>query len=211
MMVAWKRLGSRVAQDVLSNRCLRERVETEPVAFAKELQRCKLFLAKHGDDPIQRNTARAPDKFGVHEFTWHNLCRRYGPIGTSADWTLVRHYYIATMSCRWTRGWELNPNSPEDPALIVRSQLTAWTAELELLLQDPQVQKFAELREKIDEAGAFLVEANAEPLSNRLGPPRGMGNGVKRIGLGIPDNELSALKADDLEDLAVRTRPIAAR
>jgi len=38
-----------------------------------------------------------------------------------------------------------------------------------------------------------------------------MGNGVKRIGLGIPDNELSALKADDLEDLAVRTRPIAAR
>lgn len=178
----------------------------------------------------------------------------------------------------------MKPDSPEDPASVVRSQLTAWTAELELLLQDPQVQKFAELREKIDEAGAFLVEANAEPLSNRLapfdpydaydafefawdltgrevstlevsklahgrfpalsdkdrrlmihylidhgvaevarktpsghptwyrfGPPRGMGNGVKRIGLGIPDNELSALKADDLEDLAVRTRPIAAR
>ena len=54
--------------------------------------------------------------------------------------------------------------------MIVRSQLTAWTAELELLLQDPQVQKFAELREKIDEAGAFLVEANAEPSSNRLAP-----------------------------------------
>src|SRR5207247_10504255 len=31
-------------------------------------------------------------------------------------------------------------------------------------------QKFAELREKIDEAGAFLVEANAEPSSNRLAP-----------------------------------------
>ena len=259
-------------------------IEAQSVALAIEPYRREFLFAKHGDDPMQRNTARAPDKFGVHEFTWHNLCRRYGPIGTSADWTLVRHYYIATMSCRWTRGWELNPNSPEDPALIVRSQLTAWTAELELLLQDPQVQKFAELREKIDEAGAFLVEANAEPLSNRLapfdpydaydafefawdltgrevstlevsklaqgrfpalsdkdrrlmihylidhgvaevarktpsghptwyrfGPPRGMGNGVKRIGLGIPDNELSALKADDLEDLAVRTRPIAAR
>jgi len=52
---------------------------------------------------------------------------------------------------------------------------------------------------------------SGHPTWYRFGPPRGMGNGVKRIGLGIPDNELSALKADDLEDLAVRTRPIAAR
>jgi hypothetical protein len=168
--------------------------------------------------------------------------------------------------------------------MIVRSQLKAWTAELELLLQDPQVQKFAELREKIDDAGALLAEANGEPLLHRLapfdpydaydafefawdlkgrevsttevsklahgrfpalsnegrrlmihylidngvaevarktasghptwyrfGPPRGMGNGGKRIGFGIPDNELSALKTDDLEDLAVRTRPTAVR
>src|SRR5437660_940624 len=169
-MVAWKRPGLRVAQDVLSDRCLREGVEAEPVAFAKDLQRCELVLAKDGDDARQRDTARAPDKLGVHEFTCHNLCRRYGSIGTSADWTLVRHYYIATMSCRWTRGWELNPNSPEDQALVVRSQRKAWTAELELLLRDPQVQKFTELREKIDEADAFIIETNAKPLANRSAP-----------------------------------------
>jgi len=45
--------GSRVAHDILPDRRLREGVETEPVAFAKGLQRRELFLAKHGDDPIQ--------------------------------------------------------------------------------------------------------------------------------------------------------------
>src|SRR6266571_3162172 len=48
-----QRPGSRVAHDVLPDRRLREGVETEPVAFAKDLQRRELFLAKHGDDPIQ--------------------------------------------------------------------------------------------------------------------------------------------------------------
>src|SRR5437773_10940037 len=100
MMVAWKRLGSRVAQDVLSNRCLRERVETEPVAFAKELQRCELFLAKHGDDPIQRNTASSSNIRGEHENIWHKLCRRYRRIGSSVDWPLDRDDYIASMSSR---------------------------------------------------------------------------------------------------------------
>src|SRR5438445_4756008 len=74
------------------------------------------------------------------------------------------------MSCRRTRGWELTPNSPEDQALVVRSQRKAWTAELELLLRDPQVQKFTELREKIDEADAFIIETNAKPLANRSAP-----------------------------------------
>ena len=171
----------------------------------------------------------------------------------------------------------MNANSPEDRASVVRSQLKVWTAELELLRRDPRVQKFTELREKIDEADAFIVETNALPLSSRaspfdpydaydafefardlegreistpevsklafgrfpdmsdethrlmilylidngvaevarttasghptwyrFGPPRWRGNGGKRIGLGIPDNELSAFKADDLEDLVVR-------
>jgi len=263
---------------------LRQGIEADSVALAVEPYRREFLLAKHGDDPIQRNTAKAPDKFGVHEFTWHNLCRQYGPLGNSADWTLVRHYYIATMYCRRTRGWELTPNSPEDQALVVRSQRKAWTAELEILLRDPRVQKFTELQEKIDEADAFIIEANAKPSANRSAPfdpydaydafefawdltgqevsslevsklahgrfpdlsnegrrlmihylidngvaevarktasgqptwyrfgsPRGMGNVGKRIGLGIPDNELSALKTEDLEDLAVRAAPASAR
>src|SRR5947209_19104183 len=74
------------------------------------------------------------------------------------------------MSCRWTRGWELNPNSPEDQALVVRSQRKAWTAELEILLRDPRVQKFTELQEKIDEADAFIIEANAKTSANRSAP-----------------------------------------
>ena len=178
------------------------------------------------------------------------------------------------------RGWELIANSPEDPASIVRSQLKAWTAELEFLLRDPRVQKFTELQEKIDEADAFIVETNATPLSNRASPfdpydaydafefardlkgrelsplevsnlafgrfpemsdetrrlmllylidngaavvarrtasgdptsyrfvePREGGTPGTRKRLGIPDNELSAFKWDDLEDLVVRTLP----
>src|SRR5207249_6650388 len=74
------------------------------------------------------------------------------------------------MSCRRTRGWELTLNSPEDQALVVRSQRKAWTAELELLLRDPKVQKFTELQEKIGEADAFIMETNARPLANRSAP-----------------------------------------
>jgi hypothetical protein len=168
--------------------------------------------------------------------------------------------------------------------LVVRSQRKAWTAELEILLRDPQVQKFTELQGKIDEADAFILETNAKPLANqsapfdpydaydafefawdltgrevsslelsrladgrfpdlsndgrrlmiqylidngvaevarktdsgqptwyRFGSPRGMGNVRKRIGLGIPDNELSALKTEDLEDLVVRASPASAK
>src|SRR2546427_461317 len=65
--------GSRVAHDVLPDRRLRQGIETEPVAPAVEPYRREFLLPKHGDDPIQRNTARAPDKFGVHEPMWPDL------------------------------------------------------------------------------------------------------------------------------------------
>jgi len=152
------------------------------------------------------------------------------------------------------------------------------------LLQDPRVQKFTELQEKIDEADAFIVETNGLPVSNRAGlfnpydaydafefardlegreistqevfklafgrfpdmsnetrrlmilylidngaavvarrtasghptwyrfvEPRETGALGTRGRLGIPDNELSAFKSEDLEDLAVRATPIAVR
>src|SRR2546425_12779166 len=64
----------------------------------------------------------------------------------------------------------MKPASPEDPASVVRSQLTAWTAELEILSRDPSVRKFAELRQKIDEVDVFLDEAVAPPAPSRSSP-----------------------------------------
>src|SRR5207245_9249209 len=64
----------------------------------------------------------------------------------------------------------MKPASPEDPASVVRSQLTAWTAELEILSRDPRVRKFAELRQKIDEVDVFLDEAVAPPAPSRSSP-----------------------------------------
>src|SRR2546426_484871 len=61
----------------------------------------------------------------------------------------------------------MKPASPEDPASVVRSQLTAWTAELEILSRDPRVRKFAELRQKLDEVDVFLDEAVAPPAQGR--------------------------------------------
>ena len=78
--------------------CLRQGIEAEPVAPAVEPYRREFLFPKHGDDPIQRNTARAPDKFGVHEPMWPDLFGKEWPLGNSADWTVVRHYYIPTMS-----------------------------------------------------------------------------------------------------------------
>ncbi len=184
------------------------------------------------------------------------------------------------MSSPWTRGWEMKPDILEDPASVVRSQLTAWMAELEVLSRDPRVRKFAELGEKIDEVDFLLDEAVAPPAPNRSSPfqpydaydayefgrdlagqevstlelfklAQGrfpdmsnesrrltvqylIDNGVaevarktssgrptwyrfgslgdrrvggKRKGLGIPDNELSMLKTEDLEDLVIRVAP----
>src|SRR2546426_698330 len=90
--------GSRVAHDIFPDGCLRQGVEAEPVAPAVEPYRREFLLPKHGDDPIQRNTAKAPDKSGVHESIWRDLSRRKTSIGNSADWRVLRHYYIPTMS-----------------------------------------------------------------------------------------------------------------
>ncbi len=175
-------------------------------------------------------------------------------------------------------GWELNPELPEDFASVIRSELKAWMIELEVLSRDPSVRKFAELRQKIDEADAIIDEAVAppapdrsspfhpydaydafefakdisgrevstlqlsklaydrfpewsddsrrfmvqyliengvaevaettvsgRPTSYRFGSLRNGGIAGRRSRLGIPENELSALKADDLDDLVVGT------
>ena len=64
----------------------------------------------------------------------------------------------------------MKPNIPEDPASVVRSQLTVWMAELEVLSRDPRVRKFAELREKVEEVDVFLDEAVAPPAPTRSSP-----------------------------------------
>src|SRR5439155_15696138 len=78
---------SRMALQIFPDCGFRQGIEAQSVALAIEPYRREFLFAKHGDDPMQRNTARAPDKFGVHEFTWHNLCRQYGLLGNSANWT----------------------------------------------------------------------------------------------------------------------------
>ena len=172
----------------------------------------------------------------------------------------------------------MKPHFPEDSASVIRSQLTSWMAELEVLGRDPRVRKFAELQQKIDEVDVFLDEAVvAPPAPNRSSPfqpydaydayefgrdlagrelstlelsklahgrfpewsnesrrfmvdyliengvaevagttaagrPKryrfgALGNrGVagRRMRLGVPDNELSAFKGEDLEDLVAR-------
>lgn len=179
----------------------------------------------------------------------------------------------------------MTPDLPQDLSLVVRSQLQAWTAELEVLSQDPRVKKFTELRQKIDEADTFLDEtvvpttpnrfspfhpyeaydafefardlagrevstaqlarladgrfpewstesrrfmvrylvdhgvaevaqttASGRPMQYRFGSLGREGIVRKRRRLGIPDNELSAFKADDLEDPIVQgARPESAR
>ncbi|HWM51717.1 MAG TPA: hypothetical protein VNP71_00910 [Thermoplasmata archaeon] len=64
----------------------------------------------------------------------------------------------------------MKPDSPENPASVVRSQLEAWMAELEVLSRDPRVRKFAELRQKIDEVDSFLDEAPGPPAPSRSSP-----------------------------------------
>src|SRR3989454_10156276 len=64
----------------------------------------------------------------------------------------------------------MKPDSPENPASVVRSQLKAWMSELEVLSRDPRVRKFAELRQKIDEVDSFLDEAAGPPAPSRSSP-----------------------------------------
>src|SRR5207249_12313082 len=88
----------------------------------------------------------------------------------------------------------MKPDFPEDPASVVRSQRKAWIAELEVLSRDPRVRKFTELRQKIELADAWY----------RLGSHGQGGIGGNQTRLGIPADELSAFKTDDLEDLVLR-------
>jgi hypothetical protein len=101
----------------------------------------------------------------------------------------------------------LKPDLPQDVASIAQSQIEAWTTELEALLLDPRVRKFSDLREKIDDASALIVEADAPPTSSRFWSPRYRRGAGRRKGLGVPDNELSALKSEDLEDLVLLGPP----
>jgi hypothetical protein len=59
---------------------------------------------------------------------------------------------------------------PDEMASMVRSQIEAWTAELDKLRRDPRVRKFTELRQKLEAADAFIEESNAPPLSYRSYP-----------------------------------------
>jgi hypothetical protein len=61
-------------------------------------------------------------------------------------------------------------DSLQNLSSAVESRAETWKAELRELLQDPRVRKFTELQEKIDEADAFIVEANPSHLSNPLSP-----------------------------------------
>src|SRR5712691_6239451 len=69
-------LESRMALHIFPDCCLRQGIEAEPVAFAVDPYRREFLLTKHGDDPMQRNTAGLPDKFGVHESYWRDLSRQ---------------------------------------------------------------------------------------------------------------------------------------
>jgi len=64
-----------MAQHVFPNRHLGEGVQAEPVALAVELYRRKFLLTKNGDDPLQSNTARSPEQFGVDESIRPGYCR----------------------------------------------------------------------------------------------------------------------------------------
>src|SRR5438034_11817813 len=54
----------------------------------------------------------------------------------------------------------VEPEKQSELSVVVRSQIDAWVANLEVLSQDPRVRKFVELREKL-----FAAD-----LSN-VGPP----------------------------------------
>ena len=86
----------------------------------------------------------------------------------------------------------VEPEKLSELSVVVRSQIDAWVANLEVLSQDPRVRKFVELREKL-----FAAD-----LSN-VGPPGDAGILGRRKGLPVLDNELSAFKADDLDDVVV--------
>ena len=86
-----------MALHIFADCCFRQGIEAQSVALAVEPYRREFLLTKHGDDPMQRNTARPPDKFGVHESSGEIFVGQFWTIGNSADWILVTQYYIYTM------------------------------------------------------------------------------------------------------------------
>ena len=53
-----------MALHIFPDRGLRQGIEAQSVALAIESYRREFLLTKHGDDPIQRNTAKAPINSG---------------------------------------------------------------------------------------------------------------------------------------------------
>ena len=60
--------------------------------------------------------------------------------------------------------------TPADLVRDVESQVETWTAELVVLRRDPSVRRFLELRDKIEQTDAVMVEAAAPPRSDWLWP-----------------------------------------
>ncbi len=101
----------------------------------------------------------------------------------------------------------MKPNIPEDPASVVRSQLTVWMAELEVLSRE--LSKLAQGRfpewsnERRRLMVQYLIDNGVAEVARKTpsGTPtwyRFVSLGDRRVGgkrkrLGIPDNELSML------------------
>src|SRR5436309_2362993 len=138
--------------------CLRQGIEAYPVAPAVEPYRREFLLPKHGDDPIQRNTARAPDKFG--------------------------------------RDLAVQEVSTPELSELAQGRFPEWSNESRRLMVQ------------------YLIDNGVAEVARKTpsGTPtwyRFVSLGDRRVGgkrkrLGIPDNELSMLKTEDLEDLVTR-------
>src|SRR2546429_9498613 len=64
----------------------------------------------------------------------------------------------------------MNLDFRDDSESVVRSQLKAWMAEIEVLSRDPLVREFEELRQKIDDVDVSFEGAVAPSAPNRLSP-----------------------------------------
>src|SRR5438874_13114431 len=64
----------------------------------------------------------------------------------------------------------MNLDFRDDSESVVRSQLKAWMAEIEVLSRDPLVREFAELRQKIDDVDVSIDDAVAPSAPNRSSP-----------------------------------------
>src|SRR2546430_7481473 len=59
--IAGRASGSRMALHIFADCCFRQGIEAQSVALAVEPYRREFLLTKHGDDPMQRNTARSEE------------------------------------------------------------------------------------------------------------------------------------------------------